>query len=118
MAAMLMFLADFDDGKDQGRYVNAELPSLSFADASFDLALCSHFLFLYSDQLDESLHRASIEELCRVARAVRIFPLVAFGGRPSPYVRPTSRTRLPSRWTKRCRPSSSSRAAASRRSLR
>ena len=86
MAAMLMFLADFDDGKDQGRYVNAELPSLAFPDASFDLALCSHFLFLYSDQLGESLHRASIEELCRVAQEVRIFPLVALGGRPSPYV--------------------------------
>lgn len=47
MGAMREFLADYDAGKAAGRYVEAELPSLPFPDGAFDLALCSHFLFLY-----------------------------------------------------------------------
>ena len=86
MAAMQAFLADFDAGRRQGRYVEAELPSVPFPDASFDLAVCSHFLFLYTAQLTEAFHQAAAIELCRVAREVRIFPLLALGGRPSPYV--------------------------------
>lgn len=86
MAAMDDFLADYPEGKTQGRYVDAALPRLPFADGSFDLALCSHLLFLYSTQLDEQFHRHAIQELCRVARDVRIFPLLALGGRRSPFV--------------------------------
>ena len=37
MAAMSQFLSDFPAGKAEGRYVEAELPSLPFADQSFDL---------------------------------------------------------------------------------
>lgn len=86
MAAMQAFLDDYDAGRRQGRYVDAELPGLPFADASFDLALCSHLLFLYTVQLGDAFHQAAAIELCRVARDVRIFPLLALGGRPSPYV--------------------------------
>jgi len=86
MAAMEDFLGDFDRGKADRRYVTAALPSLPLADDSFDLALCSHLLFLYSRQLDESFHQQSIRELLRVAREVRIFPLLALGGERSPYV--------------------------------
>ena len=86
MLAMQDFLEDYDQGKRAGRYVDAELPTLPFADAAFDLALCSHFLFLYSAQLGEAFHRTSLAELCRVAREVRVFPLVALGAQPSPYV--------------------------------
>ncbi len=86
MAAMRTFLDDYDAGRGEGRYVEAALPALPFADASFDLALCSHFLFLYTDQLGEDFHRAAIRELCRVGREVRVFPLLALGGRPSPFV--------------------------------
>ena len=46
-------------GRADGRYVEAELPTLPFADRSFDLALCSHLLFLYSVQLGEEFHRDS-----------------------------------------------------------
>ena len=81
MEAMRSFLEDFESGKRQGRYVDAELPTLSFPDASFDLALCSHFLFLYTEQLTAAFHQAAIRELCRVAAEVRIFPLLALGGR-------------------------------------
>ena len=86
MAAMHAFLGDYGLGKVKGRYVAAELPTLPFFDASFDLALCSHFLFLYTDQLGEAFHRSAIQEMCRVAAEVRIFPLLALGGHRSQYV--------------------------------
>lgn len=86
MAAMEEFLTDYSGGKAEGRYLTAELPALPFAGGSFDLALCSHFLFLYSLQLDEAFHHASIRELCRVAGDVRVFPILALGGQRSPYV--------------------------------
>jgi hypothetical protein len=86
MTAMREFLADYPDGGREGRYVAAQLPSLPFRDGEFDLALCSHLLFLYSDHLGEALHRASVLELGRVAAEVRVFPLLALGGGPSPFV--------------------------------
>ncbi|MBD0267288.1 MAG: class I SAM-dependent methyltransferase [Cyanobacteria bacterium Co-bin8] len=79
MAAMEQFLADFDLGKAQRRYITASLPELPFADDSFDLALCSHFLFLYSPQFDAEFHLAAVQEMLRVAPEVRIFPLVELG---------------------------------------
>lgn len=88
MAAMNEFLADYPVGRTEGRYVDAELPSLPFNDSSFDLGLCSHFLFLYSTQLGEAFHHAAIREMSRVAAEVRIFPLLALGARPSPLVGP------------------------------
>lgn len=88
MAAMAQFLADYEEGKEQGRYVNAELPVLPFDDGAFDIALCSHFLFLYSDRLSLEFHSESIRQLCRVANDVRIFPLIDLDLRPSPYVQP------------------------------
>ena len=86
MRAMRIFLADYDAGREAGRYVDASLPSLPFADGAFDLALCSHLLFLYSKQFDEAFHRASIRELARLAPDVRIFPLLALDGSRSPFV--------------------------------
>ena len=88
MAAMQAFLDDYETGRQQGRYVDAELPTQPFPDRSFDLAVCSHYLFLYTSQLTEAFHQASVDELCRVAREVRIFPLLALGGLQSPYVEP------------------------------
>jgi hypothetical protein len=85
-SAMEAFLADYDAGKTAGRYVEGELPALPFPSRSFDVAVCSHFLFLYSDQLGEAFHVKAVHDLCRVAREVRIFPLLALGSRPSPYV--------------------------------
>ena len=64
------------------------LPDLPFEDGQFDLALVSHLLFLYSEQLDFDFHRAAVEELLRVAREVRIFPLLTLERRPSPHVGP------------------------------
>ncbi len=90
MAAMKVFLDDYPLGRTAGRYIDAELPNLPFGDESFDLALCSHFLFLYSTQLGEAFHQSAVQELSRVAREVRIFPLLALGAKPSPLVAPIS----------------------------
>ena len=45
-------------------------------DLAFDIALCSHLLFLYSRQLGLEFHLSSILEMRRIAAEVRIFPLV------------------------------------------
>ena len=48
-------------------YVAAALPRLPFADASFDLALCSHLLFTWANVFDAAWHEAAIREMARVA---------------------------------------------------
>jgi len=86
LEAMRLFLEDYECGRRDGRYVDAQLPVLPFPDGSFGLAVCSHFLFLYTGHLDESFHRGAVAELCRVAREVRIFPLLTLDATRSPYV--------------------------------
>ena len=86
MAAMHTFLEDYDTGKAAGRYVAAALPALPFEDRSFDLAVCSHLLFLYEAQLGEAFHRGAVREMARVASEVRVFPLLTLGGTPSAFV--------------------------------
>lgn len=78
-SAMSDFLADYPAGTTDGRYINGALPKLPFADVAFDLALCSHFLFLYSEQFDQTFHLLSLRELCRVALEVRVFPIMELG---------------------------------------
>lgn len=82
-AAMECFLSDYDSGKSEGRYVCGSLPELQFDDRQFDIALCSHFLFLYSSHLSVQNHIDSIKELCRVAQEVRIFPILELGSKIS-----------------------------------
>ncbi|CAG1005234.1 hypothetical protein ANRL4_03515 [Anaerolineae bacterium] len=86
LKAMREFLADYEAGKKEGRYVAAELPALPFPAVSFDLALCSHFLFLYTDNLSLAFHEQAIAGMCRVAREVRIFPLITYNAERSPFV--------------------------------
>ncbi len=88
MKAMHAFLEDFDSGLTEGRYVAAGLPSLPFATGEFDLALSSHFLFLYSDQFSTEFHIQSIREMLRVASEARIFPLLDMAGKPSLHLPP------------------------------
>jgi hypothetical protein len=77
--AMSDFLADYPKGKREGRYASGELPQLPCSDGAFDLALCSHFLFLYSEHFDKTFHLLSLRELCRVAHEVRVFPILELG---------------------------------------
>lgn len=89
LRTMRRFLDDYLAGRVQGRYVVGALPSLPFATQSFDLALCSHLLFTYSEQFTTAFHIASLRELVRVAREVRVFPLVtAFTAETSPHLAP------------------------------
>jgi hypothetical protein len=85
-AAAERFLADL--ARRPGRYLAGALPHLPLATDAVDLALCSHLLFTWSDQLDEQWHRAALTELARVARReVRVFPLVVQGsGDPVPFL--------------------------------
>ncbi|HEX2742069.1 MAG TPA: hypothetical protein VHM69_16630 [Rubrobacter sp.] len=88
MAAMQRFLADFPEGLREGRYLVQALPHLDFHGDEFDLALCSHFLFTYSDQLSTDFHVSAIQEMCRVAGEARVFPLLKSYGGPSPHLEP------------------------------
>ena len=88
LAAMQRFLADFGGDQRSARYVAAALPSLPFRDRAFDLALSSHFLLLYSKQFDLAFHLEAIGELLRVARRLRIFPLLDLDGRRSQHLEP------------------------------
>lgn len=86
LSAMEKFLADFEAGKAVDRYIPGELPSLPFHADTFDLALSSHFLFLYSKHLTLDFHIQSLEEMLRVAQEVRVFPLLTLAGIRSPYL--------------------------------
>ncbi|MBW2282569.1 MAG: SAM-dependent methyltransferase [Deltaproteobacteria bacterium] len=88
MSAMQMFLQDYDAGRSEGRYREGGLPELPLEDGEFDLALCSHLLFFYAEQLPVEFHVDGLTELCRVARQVRVFPLVDVNAAPSPHLDP------------------------------
>ncbi len=85
-AAMQQFLSDYDSGKEAGRYIAASLPVLPFEDQQFELAICSHFLFLYSEHFDLEQHIQSMIELCRVASEVRVYPLISLEGTVSKHL--------------------------------
>jgi len=85
------FIVDYDVGKKAGRYHIGELPQLDFGYSQFDLALCSHFLFLYSGHFSYEFHRSAAYEMLRIANEVRIFPLMTLMLKPSPYVEPLMR---------------------------
>lgn len=87
MSAMRTFLNDFETGKKEKRYITAELPDLPFKDSQFDLALSSHFLFLYSDVLSLDFHVKAVDEMLRVASEVRIFPLLDLSTEKSHHVK-------------------------------
>jgi hypothetical protein len=86
LAAMDTFLRDYDTGVREGRYIAGELPSLPFECGQFDIALSSHFLFLYSDHLSAEFHLRALGEMLRVAREVRVFPVLTLDGMPSPHL--------------------------------
>lgn len=71
--ALKIFVNDYELGKQQGGYRIGELPHLlGIEDQSYDLAFCSHFLFLYSDHFDCVFHQTAIQEMLRVASESRV----------------------------------------------
>lgn len=88
-ASLERFAADFKQPDASSRYIAASLPDLPFADGTFALVVCSHFLFLYGDQFDETFHRLALSELLRVAKPggqVRVYPLVTLQWQTPPYL--------------------------------
>jgi SAM-dependent methyltransferase len=85
-AALDAFVTDQEASERAGRYVAARMEALPFASGSFDLVLCSHLLFLYSDEIDLQTHLAALREMLRVGREVRVFPLVDMHGQPSTHL--------------------------------
>ena len=75
MSAMDMFLDDYETGRAEGRYVFHQLPDrVPASNDSFDIGLSSHFLLMYTS-LGFDFHIAAINEMLRVCKEVRIFPL-------------------------------------------
>ena len=85
---MRQFFADYASGKAEGRYIGVADYHLPFADFSFDFALSSHYLFADLDEQTVEFHLAVIRELARVAKEVRIFPLIDREGNTSEFLGP------------------------------
>lgn len=76
MSAMKKFLSDYEKGKTEGRYVCHEFPNkLLYESDYFDIGLSSHFLLMYTT-LGYDFHIASMAEMLRVCKEIRIFPIV------------------------------------------
>ncbi|MBL7479077.1 hypothetical protein [Legionella bononiensis] len=82
------FFADYRKGKTEGRYLGVTDYHLPFADFTFDFALCSHYLFADLDDQTVDFHLNVIRELARVAKEVRIFPLIDNDGQTSSFLGP------------------------------
>jgi hypothetical protein len=103
MGAMERFLADYEAGRREGRYVPHALPDRTpYADDAFDLGLSSHFLVLYAN-LGLDFHLQSLREMLRICREVRIFPLLDLNASESavlPASPGTSGPAMPFRWSR------------------
>lgn len=85
---MKQFFADYQQGKSDGRYQGVTDYHLPFADFAFDYALSSHYLFADLEDQTIDFHLFVIRELARVAKEVRIFPLVDKEGKTSDFLGP------------------------------
>jgi len=77
------FFADFEKGLAEKRYMPITVDELPFHDFQFDFALVANNFFADLDYQTVEYHIARIKELARVAKDVRIFPLVDAKGVPS-----------------------------------
>ena len=91
LAAMDVFLSDYEAGRRALRYVTASLPHLPFPPEHFERVLCSHLLFTYSGHLDLAFHLAALRAMVRAGRELRVYPLVTLEGEPSPHLEPARR---------------------------
>jgi hypothetical protein len=82
------FLADYEDGCAEKRYLPLDQKTLPFKDFEFEFCLSSHYLFGDLAHEDIDFHMHVICELARVAKEVRIFPLIDWEGQPSPLLGP------------------------------
>lgn len=88
MGAMYNFIEDFDKGREENRYIPHELPNkTTFLDKHFDIGLSSHFLLLYPD-LGLDFHIKAIDEMFRICKEVRIFPILDLDAKESSVLKP------------------------------
>ncbi|BCZ46538.1 SAM-dependent methyltransferase [Clostridium gelidum] len=88
MGAMSNFIKDFEEGKEEKRYIPHELPNkTNFSDNHFDIGLSSHFLLLYP-KLGLDFHIKSIDEMLRICKEVRIFPIIDLDAKESSVLQP------------------------------
>jgi len=87
-AGMEAFFSDYNAGVSEGRYQVLVDGPLPFENFMFDLALSSHYLFANSGNDAVAYHVKTICELARVAKEVRIFPLIERTGTPSELLGP------------------------------
>lgn len=85
---MKQFFNDYEQGLHDKRYLALTDEPLPFTDFEFDLALSSHFLFAASRDDDIEFHLKTLKSLARVAKDVRVFPLIEREGEPSPLLGP------------------------------
>jgi ubiquinone/menaquinone biosynthesis C-methylase UbiE len=85
--AMDKFLQDYVN-RDRTAYRAESIVDLPYEDQKFDVALSSHFLFLYDEKLSLKFHLDAIEEALRVAETMRIFPLTNLNADPSAHLKP------------------------------
>ncbi len=86
---MGLFFEDYEKGCGEGRYqVLSDDTMLAFNDFAFELALSSHYLFAGSNEQSIDMHLNAIRTLARVAKEVRIFPLLEREGKPSALLGP------------------------------
>ncbi|MDF2721758.1 MAG: hypothetical protein K0Q59_1433 [Paenibacillus sp.] len=89
LKSISLFLNEYATSAGRSHYAAERLPELSFPDDTFALVLCSHFLFLYQEQFDDTFHRAALAELLRVCRPggeVRVYPLLSLRWEPYPHL--------------------------------
>ena len=82
------FFNDYKLGLEEGRYLPAVDCSLPFKDFQFEYALSSHYLFAGLDNQTVEFLVQLIKELARVAKEVRIFPLIDRYGDISEFLGP------------------------------
>lgn len=88
MGAMYNFIEDFDKGREENRYIFHELPNkTTFSDKYFDIGLSSHFLLLYPN-LGLDFHIKAINEMLRICKEVRIFPILDLNAKESSMLKP------------------------------
>ncbi|WP_315073440.1 SAM-dependent methyltransferase [uncultured Clostridium sp.] len=88
MRAMYKFLNDFEKGRQENRYITHELPNkTNFPDKYFDIGLSSHFLLLYT-QLGLEFHIRAIDEMLRISKEIRIFPILDLDANESILLQP------------------------------
>lgn len=87
-AGIATFLHDYPAGLQQKRYVTCHAQRLPLADFAFDYALSAHYFFNQHELTELDNHLGAIQELARVAKEVRIYPLIDRQGIPSALLGP------------------------------